>query len=816
MPGPALVDVQTQHDTAQHTRTKRTARARAHAHAHNALNPRNKTTVDEELAELQHRQPPPVSIPLQGRTRNTVELERAPLPGTTLAPDDLAGVGFSFETTKTGMQILCSLEPGGSAEGSGRMQAGDVLRTVDGVDVQGLSVEEVISLVKGPPGTKVVLNLDSVNPKIGRLGITRSVGSFNIRSIPSVAHPPMQPESSRSPKNMPPLDNSIPRADNQWCTTLTSYKPQYPDELGFRKGQLIEIGTEPVEPGWYEGTTLSGEKGLVPITHVRILQESTSVVDPETAPSSKSASSRVADLNLLKARLNSLVHEDKARDSALGAREGRTEDAMGKKISLMPNNACEVAILAIQNGDPSQPVHRGPKEAGHDDVGDEHQLILNDKQEYGGGFRTAGQKQATEDEKDRKIRELEQSIEDEKDCKIRELEQQLAFLQQQQSRFNGSQIEARASKEAHTRTEREQEEVEEVEEEEDEEEEGSFKANAVNKEDSECDRATQEELVTNLFPVFSPAAPHKQQSSVAGRGDQPAQSDMTSIAEDESGGGRALRTFLRPADSADNLVAHVRQFYSIYAPEKVGNAQTVVKIYENNLVGLNQALAKKYNAYIDPDGQGVIEILPNQQVLSTNFTRPSVPHPLEGPGISTPKVLQTELSSADTIQGISNCSRASSAASNDAMQKHVNLLIKLDLDYAYTGREETPQRGWFIQNLTQDLGNASGMHPAKFHIIRIAPGIVLDAQIHPDPSSRGQTPMMVANLLERQLADQNSVLRRGVLSKYIISISVLDPAQSSQSQASPQKAKSAQELGKNLRGHVHLRTQEKRVEGKFQ
>jgi len=150
----------------------------------------------------QHAQPP-TSSPLQGRTRKTVELERAPLPGMPLAPDGLAGVGFSFETTAAGMHILSTLAPAGSAAGSGRMQAGDVLRTVDGVDVQGLSAGEVIKLVKGPPGTKVVLALDSVNPETGQASspqAQRVVAVSPARSSPTV--PPVPQE--RAPVPSPP------------------------------------------------------------------------------------------------------------------------------------------------------------------------------------------------------------------------------------------------------------------------------------------------------------------------------------------------------------------------------------------------------------------------------------------------------------------------------------------------------------------------------------------------------------------------------------------------------------------------------------
>ena len=95
----------------------------------------------------------------------TLELKRAPLPGMALPPDGLAGVGFSFETTPAGIHIISTLAPTGSAANSGRMYAGDLIKMVDGVLVQGLSAGEVIRLVKGTPGSIVALALESRYPE---------------------------------------------------------------------------------------------------------------------------------------------------------------------------------------------------------------------------------------------------------------------------------------------------------------------------------------------------------------------------------------------------------------------------------------------------------------------------------------------------------------------------------------------------------------------------------------------------------------------------------------------------------------------------
>jgi hypothetical protein len=127
-------------------------------------------------------------------------------------------------------------------------------------------------------------------------------------------------------------------------------------------------------------------------------------------------------------------------------------------------------------------------------------------------------------------------------------------------------------------------------------------------------------------------------------------------------------------------------------------------------------------------------------------------------------------------------------------------VIKLGLDYAHAGHEGTALRAGFLQSLAQDLGKASGMPYTTFHILKVAPGrdlvapiIVLDAQIHADSLGRGQTPMMVAKELHRQVTDQSSALKKGVMSKNVFSISVPGSEQSSPSQAgSPLKGKLTQ------------------------
>jgi hypothetical protein len=178
------------------------------------------------------------SIPIAGRTRKTVELERGPLPGMPLAPDGLAGVGFSFETTSAGMHIISTLAPTGSAANSGRMQTGDVLRTVNSTDVQGLSAAEVIRLVKGPSGTKVVLGLDVLSSETGDAASQPGQEAAAVSPVRSVTPVHQEPPPMPSPPQQTPL-----QAPQE---ALPSPQLPFPDPFQPMQGQPQLVQPQPM------------------------------------------------------------------------------------------------------------------------------------------------------------------------------------------------------------------------------------------------------------------------------------------------------------------------------------------------------------------------------------------------------------------------------------------------------------------------------------------------------------------------------------------------------------------------------------------
>lgn len=75
------------------------------------------------------------------------------------------GIGaYLRQDTETGYVVIESFITGGSAEEAGILP-GDVIVAVDGEDVYGLSLNEVVSKVKGPEGTTVTITVENASGK---------------------------------------------------------------------------------------------------------------------------------------------------------------------------------------------------------------------------------------------------------------------------------------------------------------------------------------------------------------------------------------------------------------------------------------------------------------------------------------------------------------------------------------------------------------------------------------------------------------------------------------------------------------------------
>ncbi|MGQ9554208.1 MAG: S41 family peptidase [Anaerolineae bacterium] len=67
------------------------------------------------------------------------------------------GIGASVRSVD-GLVAIAVIFPGSPAEESG-LEVGDIILAVDGKDVQGVSLYEVVSLIRGPAGTRVALRI---------------------------------------------------------------------------------------------------------------------------------------------------------------------------------------------------------------------------------------------------------------------------------------------------------------------------------------------------------------------------------------------------------------------------------------------------------------------------------------------------------------------------------------------------------------------------------------------------------------------------------------------------------------------------------
>lgn len=93
------------------------------------------------------------------------------------------------------------------------------------------------------------------------------------------------------------------------------------------------------------------------------------------------------------------------------------------------------------------------------------------------------------------------------------------------------------------------------------------------------------------------------------------------------------------------------------------------------------------------------------------------------------------------------------------------LTLRLEMDLADAGKEGSSERAGFDKDLYNDLARASNQPASLFLIKNLSPGsIIVDVDIFPDSSGNSKEPSVIAQDLERQAKDPNSLLRSGKLS----------------------------------------------------
>jgi len=106
-------------------------------------------------------------------------------------------------------------------------------------------------------------------------------------------------------------------------------------------------------------------------------------------------------------------------------------------------------------------------------------------------------------------------------------------------------------------------------------------------------------------------------------------------------------------------------------------------------------------------------------------------------------------------------------------EKPVTMTMKLGMDFAKAGKEGSPERAEFEQQLVADLAAASGEDPSTFKITKLSPGsVVVETEISKSATGKGADPITVAKTLHKQAEDPNSPLRNGKLTSAVEDIAV--------------------------------------------
>jgi len=143
------------------------------------------------------------------------------------------------------------------------------------------------------------------------------------------------------------------------------------------------------------------------------------------------------------------------------------------------------------------------------------------------------------------------------------------------------------------------------------------------------------------------------------------------------------------------------------------------------------------------------------------------------------------------------------------------ITLKLGIDFQSTaGKIGSQLRAVFEQDLQHDLARASGwteesLHgipPENFHIKMVAPGsVIVDTEIQADPTGAGPDPWLVAENIQEQESDPNSLLRSGILTKHTTAVTVnnrLDRPVAGKLKLTPKKFEPHTDLNNSRGSHL--------------
>ena len=123
--------------------------------------------------------------------------------------------------------------------------------------------------------------------------------------------------------------------------------------------------------------------------------------------------------------------------------------------------------------------------------------------------------------------------------------------------------------------------------------------------------------------------------------------------------------------------------------------------------------------------------------------------------------------SANTPRVLTPVHRASSTS------RPVDMVLKLRLDMARAGPDDSAERKAFKDQVVVDLATAANVPMELFEVRRLSAGsIIIETRVHPDPAGRCPSPHDMAEGLLKQASDPGSQLMQGVLTRHTEAIAL--------------------------------------------
>ena len=190
---------------------------------------------------------------------------------TTKTAKSRVGIGISFGVTKSGDVFITALSQGGPAKASGKIAEGDQLLSVDGCEIKGFPIKDIVQLILGKAGTKVRLDLlPNVPDSPLRSGDKAASGKAEDVTPTSVTRKLWAPDNSPVPtsptgdemKQAPQVSQALQAHTSQEIETSTSQVANAELENGMTQAQWARMQLAKMGDGFTKQVPLT--KGQQP------------------------------------------------------------------------------------------------------------------------------------------------------------------------------------------------------------------------------------------------------------------------------------------------------------------------------------------------------------------------------------------------------------------------------------------------------------------------------------------------------------------------------------------------------------------------